>query len=285
MTVEFIRVLRHVKTIIIVRPVALRFADLQRIALLFRRGLVIGLVGTEIGIEILFAGQIGAPGGFAVSAVAESAQHLASGGIGRGLQQRMAGSRAAELHLGVGGDTAVIARRALHLPALAIPGALYRHDGNAVRRLGFTYVLQAGGLAAAVGEQVLLIHVFVVDGHHAVIVINREEAHAVIVVAKLLFLIGGAVVALGIKCGGALHQRLPPGDQHLGAIPRRNQHFVGGGGCNAFKAQQLVRRQILGQRLGGNRPDAAAKESRQANSACAAEQQFTTGGIGQAVGV
>ena len=57
MTIEFIRVLRHVKAFIVIRPVTLRFADFQRIALLVRRGLVVGLVSAEIGIEIKFEGE------------------------------------------------------------------------------------------------------------------------------------------------------------------------------------------------------------------------------------
>ena len=54
-----------------------------------------------------------------------------------------------------------------------------------MRRLRFTHLFQAGGLSAAVGEQVLLIDVFVIDGHHAVAIVDREEAHAVVIVAEL----------------------------------------------------------------------------------------------------
>lgn len=96
------------------------------------------------------------------------------------------------------------------------------------------------------GEQVLLVNVFVIDGHHAVIVIDREEAHAIVVVAKLFFLIGGAVVALRIEGRRAVHQRLAPGDQHLGAVAWRYRHFIGGGRGDAPETQQRVRRQILG---------------------------------------
>ena len=277
--VEFVGVLRHVEALVIVRPVALRFADLQRVALLFRRGFVISLMSAKVGIEVFFAGQVGAPRRLAVGAVAESAQHLAPARIGGGLQQRVPGGRAAELHFGIGGDAAVIARRALHLPALAVADALYRHDGDAVRRLRFTHLFQAGGLGAAVGEQVLLVNVFVIDGHHAMIVIDREEAHAVVIVAELFFLIGGAVVALRIEGRRAVHQRLAPGDQHLGAVARRDGHLIGGRRGDALKAQQLVRRQILCQRLTGDRPDAAAEKTGQADGAGAAEQQFAASGI------
>ncbi|MNF10130.1 hypothetical protein D3C80_2109760 [compost metagenome] len=67
-------------------------------------------MSAEIGIEILFAGQVSAPRGFPVGAVTEGTQYLAAARIRRRLQQRVPGSRAAELHLGVGGDPAVITR-------------------------------------------------------------------------------------------------------------------------------------------------------------------------------
>lgn len=154
-----------------------------------------------------------------------------------------------------------------------------------MRRLRLAHLFQAGGFGAAVGEQILFVDVFVIDGHHAVIVIDREEAHTVIVIAKLFFLIGGAVVALRIEGRRAVHQRLTPGDQHLRAVARRDGHLVGGRCGDALKAQQRVRRQILGQRLGGNRPDAAAEKAGQADGAGAAKQQLAASGIDQAVGV
>ncbi len=151
-----------------------------------------------------------------------------------------------------------------------------------MRRLRLFDIFQAGRFTAAVGEQRRLIHIFIVNRHHAAMVINREEAHTVVVVTELLFLIFGAVVALRIKRGCAIHQRITPGDQHVGAIARGYHNLIGRGRGNRLKAQQWAARRLLLRQCTARERQAAAEKAGQADST-GTGKEFTTQWIRQAV--
>ena len=70
----------------------------------------------EVAVEVLLGGDVGAPGRDAAGAVVDRAEHLRAGRIGAGLQAVVAGGRAGDLHLGVGGDAAVVGRVRHDLP-------------------------------------------------------------------------------------------------------------------------------------------------------------------------
>ena len=76
--------------------------------------------GAEVTVEVLFTGEIRAPGREAVGAVVQGAEHAGAAGVGLGLHQRVAGGRAADLHWRVAGDAAVGLRVEDDLPLVAV---------------------------------------------------------------------------------------------------------------------------------------------------------------------
>ena len=97
-----------------------------------------------------------------------------------------------------------------------------------------------GGGHAAVGVQIAVVGVLVVDGHQgAVRVIGEgEQAHAVIVVAELHFLVPGRAVTVGVERRACGVQWLTPADQYAGAIAGWQADTVSGGRLDTVKTQQ-----------------------------------------------
>ena len=213
-----------------------------------------GLDRTEIAVPVFLAGEVGAPGRVAVRAVVGGAvggvavvQHAAVDGAVRRqvvllrLEHVQAGRRARDPHRRVGGDAATVLRAALHLPLLAgLEGLDHRH---AMRGLGLAHLLD--GDAAAAGQsfhavQLVLVGVFVVHHQQSAVVGDaevrlrvrltglhqREVVHAVVVHAVLLFLLRGGLRGRHIPVPGARHDRIAPGNQHLGPVAGRHAHQV-----------------------------------------------------------
>ena len=149
----------------------------------------------------------------------------------------MACRRAAQCHGGGGRDAAIEGPLGVRLP-LAID-AHQLHQGDPVGRLCLG---DGAGIEhlAAIRKQVFVVGVFVVDGEQGAIRAQGEEAHAVVVVAKLARL-GLGVIALG-EGGGIGEQGIPPGDQHLGLVAGRHHYGVGHRGGHGLEAQQRLGR-------------------------------------------
>ncbi|MNQ70296.1 hypothetical protein D3C85_849290 [compost metagenome] len=143
--------------------------------------------------------------------------------------------RAAQCHGGGGRDAAIEGPLGVRLP-LAID-AHQLHQRNPVGRLGLG---DGAGIErlAAIRKQVFVVGVFVVDGEQGAIRPQGEEAHAVVVVAKLARL-GLGVIALG-EGGGIGEQGIPPGDQHLGLVAGRHHYGVGHRGGHRLEAEQRL---------------------------------------------
>ena len=145
--------------------------------------------------------------------------------------------RAAEADRRVAVD-APVERRALNkLPAVAF--ALYFNDRHAFAGLGFAHLF-GRRRQAAVGVQVAVVGVFVVDRQQGAVGVvgEGEQAHAVVVVAKLHLLSVGAAIAAEVKGRAVGVQGLAPTDQHRGAVAGWQAEAVAGGGVDAGKAQQ-----------------------------------------------
>lgn len=237
MAVEFVGVLGDIKARVVRVPVDVFAGGHHAVAFLPGvEGLLRVAAAKAVG-EVLFARQVSAPGGLAVGAVLESAEGLLAGFVGAGFQPGVAGGGAAEVDRRVAVDAPVVARVLHELPGVALaPHFDHRH---AFAGLGLAHVF--GRLRrAAVGEEVAVIGVFVVDRHQRTVVVAREgeQAHAVVVVTELLFLGLGRAVAGRVEGGCVLAQRLAPTDQHRGAVAWRQGDGVTGGGGDAGKAQQ-----------------------------------------------
>ncbi len=226
------------------------------ITALQRREHAAGRIGVaEVAVEILLAGEEGAPRRPAGAAVVEHAQHLAAGGVGRGLHQVVAGARALQRHRRVAVDAPVVRRRLHVLPAAVGRAPHVRHRGT-VTGLALACLLvgegqQPIGSIGARSEEILGIDVLVVDDQQAFVAavavavgsgIEAEEPHAVVVVADLLFLLGGAVAGIGLPGRGKAVDRLTPGQEGRRHIARRHHHGVAAGGGHGGKAQRLLGR-------------------------------------------
>src|SRR5690606_7837451 len=73
-------------------------------------GVVGGVAVDEVVVEVLFAGQVGAPGSDAHGAVIQRAEHPGAAWVAGGAHTRITGQRAAEKHGRHGGDAPVVAR-------------------------------------------------------------------------------------------------------------------------------------------------------------------------------
>ena len=237
--VEFVGVLGQVEARVVLVPVDVAAGHRGAVALLGGVELVLGVAAAEAVGEVLFAGQVGAPRGLAVGAVLEGAEDFLALGVGAGLEQRVAGGRAAEADRRVAVDAPVVARALDELPLAVL--ALHLDHRHAFAGLGLAHVL--GRLRqAAVGIEVAIVGVLVVDRHQRPMPVIREgeQAHAVVVVAKLRFLGQGGAVAAGVEGRAVLVQRLAPADQHRGRVARWQGDGVASGAGDAGKAQQLA---------------------------------------------
>ncbi|MNR01259.1 hypothetical protein D3C85_1170570 [compost metagenome] len=189
----------------------------------------------EVTVEVLLAGEVGTPGGLAVGAVVEGAKGGAPLRVGMGLEQGVACRRAAQCHGGGGGDAAIEGPPGVGLP-LAID-AYQLHQRDPVGRLGLGDGLGTERLAA-IRKQVFVVGVLIVDGEQGAIRAQGEEAHAVVIVAKLACL-GPGIIALA-EGGGIGEQGIPPGDQHFGLVTWRHHYGIGHRGGHGLEPQQRL---------------------------------------------
>ena len=244
--VELIGVARGVEALVVLVPAVAVALRPQAPAPRMRVGLGRAV---EVADEVFFAGEVGAPGRYAVGAVVEGAAYLRAAGVERGAHERVAGGRALQAHRRGGGDAARVAARAQHRPA-ALGVALHFDDRHAVRGLRLGHLFGAPR-RRAVGVQQALIGVLVVDHQQAALALRRaferKEMHAVVVHAGLQRLLGGAVAAVGAKCRqpGRQPRRtdgVAPGVDGLGHVTGRHQYGVGARHRHAGEAEQPRRR-------------------------------------------
>src|SRR5690606_3639673 len=114
--VGFVGVLADVEARVVAVPVGAVVLLAHLVALLHGRQFGVLVRGGEVVLEVLLAGQIGAPGGHAVGAVTEGADGLATTGVGLGAQQGVAGGGAADGNGRAGVDAAVEAGADIELP-------------------------------------------------------------------------------------------------------------------------------------------------------------------------
>src|SRR5699024_5173321 len=119
----------------------------------------LGTGADEVLVEVLLAGQDGAPRRGAAGAVVQGAEHLGPGGIVGGLQQRGAGGRPVHGERRGAGDAAVAAPAAHVLPRLALAAAPEVHDGQAVGLDGGLDDVLRVGLQVLRGEHDVLVGV------------------------------------------------------------------------------------------------------------------------------
>ena len=184
----------------------------------------------EIVIDVLLAGEPGAPRRDTAGAIVEHAQHAAAGRIGLGLQSLVAGGGARDLHRRFGVDPPCVFRACDHAPLVALADNLddrsanRRHfDGDQLRcHLGEEHV--ADVLPADAGEHQLLIGIFVVRDQEAMAggidgARHREIGEVVVVVTELA-LLRGCGLRIRVVGGCARQHRIAPADEHVGIISR-----------------------------------------------------------------
>ena len=177
----------------------------------------------KVTIEVLFTGQVGAPGGFTVSTVIKCTQYFPAGSVCRGFHQVMASSRACDRHLGIGGDTTVIAGILQVFPAIS--GTLDFENRYTVGCLGFFNII-SGHRFTLVGKQQLIVGVLIVYSKQGTIFRKREEAHTIGIVTELTRLGAAWLQAIFIKCWRAIKDRVTPGDQWPGNVPFWNNKGI-----------------------------------------------------------
>ena len=194
----------------------------------------------EVELEVLLAGEIGPPRGVAHRAVAHRAERGAAGRIGGGLHPRVPGGRPGEPDRGRRGDPARVARRADYTPS-----------GRRSRRTSITEIpwaacdfrtFSAVHVQHAVRVEQTVVRVLVVDGEQAMGRAGlaggeREEAHAVVVHARLAELVVHAVARVRLE-GGAVRDRIAPGVEHLRDVAARDHQRVGRRHRHAGEAQR-----------------------------------------------
>ena len=85
--VRLVRMLRDVEALIGHGPGVAPVLQADAVALHGIGHGIVGVRGGEIAVEVLLAGEIGAPGRPAIAAIVPGAERLGAGGVGRGLQQ------------------------------------------------------------------------------------------------------------------------------------------------------------------------------------------------------
>ena len=112
--------------------------------------------------------------------------------------------------------------------------------------------------------EVAVVGVFVVDRHEGPVRVigEGEQAHAVIVVAKLHFLLAGGAFTGRVKRRAFGLQRLTPADEHRGTVAGRQADGVGGGCVDAVEPQQVAVGGADPGRQGAATKQAAAEEHR-----------------------
>ncbi len=271
-TVRLVRFLVDIETVLIAGPA--EFVAQLAIPGALEEGRIGHLrhVAAEPAGRTLFAEQHRAPGRGAAGTIVQGAQHLGARGIGRGLQQLVAGGGAGQLDRRVGGDAAVVGAISHHLPLAA--GLLDLDHRMAVSGhgdLGLVLVeLRRHVILGQTWPHDVGIDIFVVDAEQAVVGAvgahrQRHEADEVAVVAELLFL-GAAGHGRGLEGAGARHDRIAPAQQHLFA--------VAGGDMVLFviDARQFAECQRRRSGGGGTRAEDAAAEHAEAGGSAHAQE-------------
>jgi hypothetical protein len=183
-----------------------------------RVGEAVPLVGgrgsgrNEVALEILLAGQDGAPRRGAAGAVAQRAVDPAAGRVGRSLDQRGPGGGSGELVAGAV-EVAAVQRRALHVsPRSVLVLALQLDHGQPVRRLADGADLGGGHRRR---EHDGVVCVLVVGEEHRTAALatgDFEDVRVVIVVAELALLRRGSL-RIEVERRGALEDRVAPPDE------------------------------------------------------------------------
>ncbi len=214
--VGLVGMLGNIEPLVRHRPAVAAVLRLDAVTLVACGQREVGIARREVAVEILLAGQIGAPGRAPVAAVVPGAERGRAGGVGGGLHEVVPARGPGDLHRRVGGDTAVV-RRILDDP----PGAVLLRDlddGDAVARLALAHVV--GGLGfprLAVGEHDVEVHVLVVHGEDVLVAVG-EQRHAVVVVA-----VGGLLAFAGaatrmVEGGACRPERIAPAGHHMPAV-------------------------------------------------------------------
>ncbi len=192
----------------------------------------------EVAVEVLLAGEEGAPRGGAVAAVVDGADRVHARRIVVGDEEIVAAGPAGETHRRVGGDAAGVAG-VDHVPAVV--ALLHRHDGDTVGGLLLAGLLRRPVLAT-VGKEEMAVGVLLVDAEDAERrrAVDREELHPVVAHAHLLFLLVRRVRGVAPEGGAAGHDRVAPRHDGLGRVAGRHRHGVGGVGRDRLERQQGV---------------------------------------------
>ena len=223
-------------------------AFFQRASGIRRRG--DGNGAEEEPVEVLFAGQIGAPRRKSHRAVVDGSETQFARRVFRGLQALVSRRRPSDPDRRLSRDATGIPRVAHDLPlavlvgpsppspvVIAILAALDFDDRHAVcveRLLG----LFCRPRRNPVGKQEALVGVLVVLRQQAMArTVNRKVDHAVVVHSPLLRLILGAVARVRLELG-SVGDRVAPGDQHVRGVALRHADRVGGRNGNTFEPEQ-----------------------------------------------
>ena len=248
---------------------------------------VAGLLGCaaahEVLVEVLLAGEDGAPRGGAAGAVVQGAQDGGAGGVVLGLEQVVAGGRAGDPERGEAGDAAVAAAAADVLPPGALLGALEVHHGQAVGGdAGVHDVLRVRGDVLR-GEHDVLVGVLVVGDQvaGAVVPAVRDDVQVVAVVAVLAGL-GGTGLPGHVELGGVGEQRVAPADDRGPVVPLGHGHGVHGAGdrvdglerqlAAALREAAVVRGGLRGLLHGGAAHDDRGGQTAQAQGRAAGDR-------------
>ena len=206
------------------------------VALVCRAGGVVGGVAVdEVVVEVLFTGQIGAPGRHAHGAVVQCAEHLGAAWIAGGSHAQVTGQRAADGHGRHGTDAPMQARTGYPLPLTrGIPSNFQHTDAmgglllaHLVHRALAPAILQLGE-RQTIGMQGG-VDVLVVDDQQTMLVgriLEGKEMHAVVVVAGLqqlgLPVLGGVL----LPDRGIIQHRIAPAEEGPGAVTLGDQHLI-----------------------------------------------------------
>ena len=229
------------------------------VALEGRTGLECGVARREIEVEILLAGEMGAPRRAPVAAIVPGAEAAHARGIGGGPEQSVAARGTGYLHRRVGGDPPVVGRVPDDRPATAPLRDL--DDRHPVPGLALAHVVGGPGLAPGVDDRA--VHILVVDDKHVPAAIG-EQRHAVIVVAEGAFLALPGAARLRVEVGPVRPHRIAPSGDDVPAVTlwdRNRIQRVGGNGIEPEPVAAGERRQRLQRAGAGDEGSGAERHS------------------------
>ena len=238
--------------------------------------------GDKVAVEVLLAGQDGAPRGGAAGAVAQRSFDGPAGGIVDCLHQGGARDRSGQL-VDRAVQVAAVQPRTLDVaPRLVLVLPLQFDHGQPVR--GSPHCTDLGGRHGG-REHDVLVGVFVVGEEHraaALAARNLEDVRVVVVVAELL-LLRGRRLAVDIERRGVLEDRVTPADHGLPGEPGRHGQrvHVRGDGRDRGELQLGLAEAVL--RCGGE-AGAAVGHCRSGRRCCTAEHDGERTGGAEAEG-